>query len=124
MLRLGRSGARSRSWRQLNEKEVPSRVYGVWAARRDHRQQPHDRSQHESEATRHQVRTDEGGKMTENAEYNLGYFEGVRAAFLIWNQNLVRYESDGVVELQLNSEKFFTELEVELKTALALRDEK
>ena len=61
--------------------------------------------------------------MSENAEYNLGYFEGVRAVFLIWNQNLVRYESDGVVELQLNSEKFFTELEVELKTALALRDE-
>jgi len=49
--------------------------------------------------------------MNENSEYNIGYFEGVRAAFLIWNQNLVRYESDGVVELQLNSEKFFTELE-------------
>ena len=61
--------------------------------------------------------------MSENAEYNLGYFEGVRTALLIWRENLVQYESDGVVELQLNSEKFFTELEAELKTALALRDE-
>jgi hypothetical protein len=70
------------------------------------------------------VRSNEGGEgMSENAEYNIGYFEGVRTAFLIWNQNLVRYESDGVVELQLNSEKFFTELEAELKSALALRDE-
>ena len=61
--------------------------------------------------------------MTENAEYNLGYFEGVRAALLIWRQNLVQYESDGVIELQLNSEKFFSELKAELETALALRNE-
>jgi hypothetical protein len=59
--------------------------------------------------------------MSENAEYNLGYFEGVRVALLIWRQNLVRYESDGVVELQLNSEKFFIELKEELEKALALR---
>jgi hypothetical protein len=59
--------------------------------------------------------------MSENAEYNLGYFEGVRAALLIWRENLVQYESDGVVELQLNSEKFFIELKEELEKALALR---
>jgi len=42
---------------------VSSRVYRLRAPRRDHLQQPHDRPQHESEATRHQVRTDESGSM-------------------------------------------------------------
>lgn len=38
-------------------------MYRLRAPRRDHSQQPHDQSQHESEATRHQVRTDEGGSV-------------------------------------------------------------
>jgi len=56
-------------------------------------------------------------------EYDLGYFEGVRMAFFIWTSNLVKYESDGVVEMQLNSEAFFKELEAELRDALRLRDQ-
>jgi hypothetical protein len=61
--------------------------------------------------------------MGENQEYDLGYFEGVRAAFFIWTSNLVRYESDGVVEMQLNSEAFFKELEAEMQDALRLKNQ-
>ena len=42
---------------------MSSRVYRLRAPRRDHGQQPHGQPQHESEATRHQVRTDEGSSM-------------------------------------------------------------
>ena len=60
--------------------------------------------------------------MSEEFSYALGYYEGVRNALLIWTEYLVRYESDGVVEMQLNSEAFFEELEAELRDALRLRN--
>ena len=55
--------------------------------------------------------------MSEEFSYDLGYYEGVRNALLIWTKHLVRYEHDGVVELQLNSEEFFTSLQAELLRA-------
>ena len=108
----------------MNEAKVPPSMHRLRAARGDNRERSHGRPEYESKATRHEMWSNEGReRMSENAEYNIGYFEGVRAAFLIWTRNLIQYESDGVVELQLNSEKFFTELEAELKSALAARDE-
>ena len=55
--------------------------------------------------------------MSEEFSYALGYYEGVRNALLFLTEYLVRYESDGVVELQLNSEEFFTALQAELLMA-------
>ena len=55
-------------------------------------------------------------------DYDDGYFEGVRSVFLIYHSCLVRYEDDGVIELQLDSEKFISELGRELKAAKKLRD--
>ena len=57
-------------------------------------------------------------------EYDLGYFEGVRSVFLIYHSCLTRFEHDGVIELQLNSEMFIEELGKELKAAKKLRDNK
>jgi len=58
-----------------------------------------------------------------DADYHRGYFEGVRAVFLMWKSNLIQYEADGVVELQLQSDKFFKELEKELRDALQISNE-
>jgi len=58
-----------------------------------------------------------------DADYHTGYFEGVRAVFLMWQRNLIQYEADGVVEMQLQSEKFFKELDKELRDALKIRNE-
>jgi hypothetical protein len=58
-----------------------------------------------------------------DADYHRGYFEGVRAVFLMWQKNLIQYEADEVVELQLQSEKFFKELNEELKVALRISND-
>jgi len=57
-------------------------------------------------------------------KYDLGYFEGVRSVFLIYHSCLTRFEDDGVIELQLDSELFISELARELKEAKKLRDDK
>ena len=56
-------------------------------------------------------------------DYDIGYFEGLRAALLIWRGNLVTYENEEGIELQLKSESFFKELEAELQDAMRIRNE-
>jgi hypothetical protein len=55
--------------------------------------------------------------MSEEEQYDLGYFEGVRNVFMLWQRCLVRYEAEGAVELQLNSELFLAEMTKELEEA-------
>jgi len=58
-------------------------------------------------------------------EYDLGYFEGIRAAVLIYNKHLKQVTTSATgIELQLQSEEFVTELYLELKEAKELRDRK
>ena len=52
-----------------------------------------------------------------NEDYDIGYFEGLRAAFLIWRSNMITYVNGEGIELQIQSESFFEELQVELKIA-------
>jgi len=61
--------------------------------------------------------------MSDEEQYDLGYFEGVRNMFMLWQRCLVRYEADGSVELQLNSELFLAEMTKELEEANKLLEE-
>ena len=59
------------------------------------------------------------------SEYDIGYFEGVRAVAMIYQKCLKRIQHDhNTIELQLDSEGFVTELSHELKEAKELRDRK
>jgi len=63
--------------------------------------------------------------MSENEEYNLGYFEGVRAICLMWHSHLLEIKhEDGTLEMQLQSEEFVIAMTDEMKNALKLRDER
>tara|TARA_R110001606_G_scaffold345904_1_gene494801 strand:- start:598 stop:780 length:183 start_codon:yes stop_codon:yes gene_type:complete len=58
-------------------------------------------------------------------EYDLGYFEGIRAVALMYNRHLKQVTTSATgIELQLQSEEFVTELYLELKEAKELRDRK
>jgi len=63
--------------------------------------------------------------MSDNEEYNLGYFEGVRAIFLMWQNHLLEIKhEDGTLEMQLQSVEFVIAMTDEMKEALKLRDER
>ena len=63
--------------------------------------------------------------MSEEEQYDLGYFEGVRNMFMLWQRCLVRDEAEGSVELKylLNSELFLAEMTKELEEANNLLEE-
>lgn len=57
-------------------------------------------------------------------EYDLGYFEGLREAALMYNRNLIPQKYKNAVMLELQSENFVSELAIALKEAKELRDRK
>ena len=63
------------------------------------------------------LKTLTASRAASNEDYDIGYFEGLRAAFLIWRSNMITYVNGEGIELQLQSESFFEELQVELKIA-------
>lgn len=62
--------------------------------------------------------------MSENSEYNLGYFEGVRNISLLYTNCLMRIvnHQEKTMELRLDSEAFVSLLSEELEAARDAND--